>query len=90
MLIVDAHQDLAWNILTFDRDYTLAAVETRQRELGTSAPAHNGDTLLGWPDYQPCLQPRLDASLANLTRNVTPRPSRLTRFTGTSWTLTYV
>lgn len=51
MLIVDAHEDLAWNILTFDRDYTLAAVETRQRERGTSAPAHNGDTLLGWPDY---------------------------------------
>jgi membrane dipeptidase len=51
MLIVDAHEDLAWNILTFDRDYTLAAVETRQREHGTSAPAHNGDTLLGYPDY---------------------------------------
>ena len=51
MLIVDAHEDLAWNMLTFDRDYTLAAVETRQRERGTSAPAHNGDTLLGYPDY---------------------------------------
>lgn len=51
MLIVDAHEDLAWNILTFDRDYSLAAVETRQRERGMSAPTHNGDTLLGWPDY---------------------------------------
>jgi membrane dipeptidase len=51
MLIVDAHQDLAWNILTFDRDYVLAAAETRQRERGTSTPRYNGDTLLGWPDY---------------------------------------
>ena len=52
MLIVDAHQDLAWNVLTFDRDYTLSAAETRRRERGGDAPIHNGDTLLGWPDYQ--------------------------------------
>ncbi|MEW6717953.1 MAG: membrane dipeptidase [Chloroflexota bacterium] len=52
MLIVDAHQDLAWNILTFERDYTLSASETRRREQGKEAPIHNGDTLLGWPEYQ--------------------------------------
>lgn len=52
MLIVDAHQDLAWNMLTFGRDYTQAAEETRRREKGGLAPLHNGDTLLGWPDYQ--------------------------------------
>lgn len=52
MIIVDAHEDLAWNILTFGRDYTLPAAETRRRELGGEAPSHNGDTLLGWPDYQ--------------------------------------
>ena len=51
-LIVDAHEDLAWNMLTFGRDYTLPAAETRQREQGSPAPLHNGDTLLGWPDYQ--------------------------------------
>src|SRR5512139_780149 len=50
-LIVDAHQDLAWNILTFDRDYTLSAADTRQREAGGLAPQVNGDTLLGYPDY---------------------------------------
>ncbi|MEJ5225352.1 MAG: hypothetical protein WHV44_12920, partial [Anaerolineales bacterium] len=52
-LIVDAHQDLAWNMLTFGRDYTRAAAETRQRE--ASQPwiaAVNGDSTLGWPDYQ--------------------------------------
>lgn len=52
MLIVDAHEDLAWNMLAFDRDYTLSAREIRQRELGGEAPLHNGDTLLGWPEYQ--------------------------------------
>ncbi len=52
MIIVDAHQDLAWNVLSFGRDYTLSAEETRRRERGKEAPLHNGDTLLGWPDYQ--------------------------------------
>ena len=52
MLIVDAHQDLAWNILTFGRDYTRSAAETRRLEQGGEAPLRNGDTLLGWPDYQ--------------------------------------
>lgn len=51
-LIIDAHQDLAWNMLTFGRDYTLPAAETRRREHGTQVPIHNGDTLLGWEDYQ--------------------------------------
>lgn len=52
MLIVDAHQDLAWNMLTFGRDYTRSAAETRLGEVKTQTPARNGDTLLGWPDYQ--------------------------------------
>jgi membrane dipeptidase len=52
MLIVDAHQDLAWNILTFGRDYIRSAEETRRLEEGGEAPLRNGDTLLGWPDYQ--------------------------------------
>ena len=52
MLIVDAHQDLAWNMLTFGRDYTRSSEETRRLERGGLASAQNGDTLLGWPDYQ--------------------------------------
>ena len=51
-IIVDAHQDLAWNMLTFGRDYTRSAAETRQLEHRTEVPTHNGDTLLGWADYQ--------------------------------------
>lgn len=51
MIVVDAHEDLAWNALTFGRDYTLSVVETRSRETGKEAPKHNGHTLLGWPEW---------------------------------------
>lgn len=52
MLIVDAHEDLAWNVLTFERDYTRSAAEMRRREAGSLTPARNDDTLLGWKEYQ--------------------------------------
>ncbi len=53
-ILVDAHEDLAYNILNFGRDYTRAAAETRrqEKETGSAAARHNGETLLGWPDYQ--------------------------------------
>lgn len=51
MIIIDSHQDLAWNMLTFQRDYTRSANETRRLEAASQAPALVGDTLLGWPDY---------------------------------------
>jgi membrane dipeptidase len=51
-LIVDSHQDLAWNILSFGRDYTRSARETRRIEKGDPTVERNGDTLLGWPEYQ--------------------------------------
>lgn len=52
--IIDAHEDLAWNALTFGRDVTRSAYETRRLEAqqGSVAPKVNGDTLLGWPEYQ--------------------------------------
>ncbi len=51
-LIVDSHCDLAWNMLNYGRDYTRAAAETRELERGSLAPEKNGDSLIGWPDYQ--------------------------------------
>jgi membrane dipeptidase len=51
-LIIDSHCDLAWNMLNYGRDYTRPAAETREKEKGTSVPDQNGDTLIGWPDYQ--------------------------------------
>ncbi len=51
-LIVDSHCDLAWNMLNYGRDYTRSAADTRTLERGSLAAEKNGDTLLGWPDYQ--------------------------------------
>jgi membrane dipeptidase len=51
-LIVDAHQDLAYNALSFGRDYRRAALDTRRSEEGQVVVLRNGHTQLGWPDYQ--------------------------------------
>jgi membrane dipeptidase len=50
--IVDSHCDLAWNMQNYGRDYTRSAAQTREIERGTATPEHNGDSLIGWPDYQ--------------------------------------
>jgi membrane dipeptidase len=51
-MIVDAHEDLAWNMLTFGRNYRRSAAETRSLEVGGDTPERNGDTLLGGPDWR--------------------------------------
>ena len=52
-MIFDAHEDIAWNALTFGRDYTRAAHETRrlEAEAGAMAPTVNGEATLGLPDW---------------------------------------
>ena len=51
-LIIDSHQDIAWNMLTYGRDYTRSAEETRRLEAGSTIPDLNGDCTVGWPEYQ--------------------------------------
>src|SRR5512141_479248 len=51
-LIIDSHCDLAWNMLNYGRDYTRSAAQTRELEKGSLAADKNGDSLIGWPDYQ--------------------------------------
>lgn len=51
-ILIDSHCDLAWNMLCFGRDYKRSAAQTRELEKGSIAVEVNGDTLLGWPDYQ--------------------------------------
>ena len=51
-LLIDSHEDIAWNILNLKRDYTQSAYDIRQAEENTPIPAFNGSTLLGWPQYQ--------------------------------------
>ncbi len=52
-IIIDSHEDIAMNILAYNRDYTHPVAETRRREIGSRIPVITyGDTLLGWPEYQ--------------------------------------
>ena len=50
--IIDAHEDIAYNALSFGRNVLLSAAETRRLEADTPIPARAGNSLLGWPDYQ--------------------------------------
>ncbi len=52
MILVDAHEDLAWNSLTFQRDYLRPVAETRSAEAGTDVPRWNGESLIGYPEWQ--------------------------------------
>ncbi|HET7144757.1 MAG TPA: membrane dipeptidase [Anaerolineales bacterium] len=51
-IIVDAHADLAYNMLKYGRNYTRSALETRRLEAGSAAVIDNEDCIIGWPDYQ--------------------------------------
>jgi membrane dipeptidase len=51
-LIIDSHQDIAWNMLMYGRDYTRPVHETRRLEAGSLTPERNGDCTVGWPEYQ--------------------------------------
>jgi membrane dipeptidase len=52
-IIVDAHQDLAYNMIGHGRDYTRSAAETRRREAESrTGDPMRGESLMGWPDYQ--------------------------------------
>jgi membrane dipeptidase len=51
MLVVDAHEDLAWNILTFQRDYLRPVAETRRLEIGSEAVQENGESCIGYPEW---------------------------------------
>jgi membrane dipeptidase len=51
-LLIDAHQDIAFNMLEFGRDYRRSVAETRAKEIKTTTPERNGQTLLGWEEYQ--------------------------------------
>ncbi|NSW54002.1 MAG: membrane dipeptidase [Anaerolineae bacterium] len=50
--LIDAHQDLAYNMLSHGRDYRRSAAQTRALEQDGPVPLRTGECLLGWPDYQ--------------------------------------
>lgn len=54
--LIDGHEDLAYNALSFNRDYRKSAAETRALEAGTDTPALTGGRGNRNP-LQPPLQP---------------------------------
>lgn len=50
-LIVDAHEDIAWNILALGRDVRRSALETRRLELESGVPGRNGICMVGLPEW---------------------------------------
>lgn len=50
-MIVDAHEDLAWNALSYGRDLTRSAAETRAQEADSAVGSTHGTCLIGWPDW---------------------------------------
>ena len=51
MLIVDAHEDVAWNALALGRDVCRSALETRRLEEGTDIPQREGHCMVGLPEW---------------------------------------
>jgi membrane dipeptidase len=70
--IVDAHEDIAWNMLTFGRDPTRLVAETRARESAGGAQNAQGEALLGYPDYV-----RGGVAIVFATLHVTPLRRKL-------------
>ena len=50
MLIVDAHEDIAYNAVFGERDFRLSAHEKRQRDPGDNKPGREGAAIVGLPD----------------------------------------
>lgn len=50
--IIDAHEDLAYNFLSFGRDYRRSAYDTRKTEIDTNIPSITGQCTIGWQEYQ--------------------------------------
>jgi membrane dipeptidase len=50
-IIIDAHEDIAWNVLCFGRNYLNSANSIRRTEANGPVEAVNGVAMLGLPDW---------------------------------------
>ena len=51
MLIVDAHEDVAWNALALGRDVRRSALEIRRGEAGSDVARRHGLCMVGFPEW---------------------------------------
>src|SRR5438093_4368521 len=49
-IIIDAHEDIAYNAINFGRDFTRGAYMKRRLEVNTEVPEINGSATTGLPD----------------------------------------
>lgn len=50
MYIIDAHQDIAYNAMCFNRDYRQSVLKKRQLEVGSLHQKNNGSATIGLPE----------------------------------------
>jgi membrane dipeptidase len=50
MIVVDAHEDIAYNAICYHRDYRASALDKRRAEAGTEVTAHVGTATVGLPE----------------------------------------
>jgi membrane dipeptidase len=74
-LIVDAHEDIAWNILALGRDVRRSAMETRRLELGGDVPERSGICMVGLPEW-------LEGNVAVVFGTIYVSPARRSRRSG--------
>jgi membrane dipeptidase len=51
-ILIDAHEDIAYAALSFNRDYSRSAADIRLVEQFTDIPRWNGHAMLGYADWQ--------------------------------------
>jgi membrane dipeptidase len=74
-LVVDAHEDIAWNVVALGRDVRRSALETRDQELGSDVPERNGLCMVGLPEW-------LEGKVAVVFGTIYVSPARRGRMTG--------
>lgn len=68
-IIIDAHEDIAWNVLCYERDYIKGAQAIRQIEAGGPVEAATGRAMLGLPEW-------LDGGVALVFGTIFTLPAR--------------
>jgi membrane dipeptidase len=74
-LVVDAHEDIAWNVLALGRDVRRSALETRELEQGGNIAERNGICMVGLPEW-------LEGKVAAVFGTIYVSPARRGRMSG--------
>lgn len=51
-ILIDAHEDIAYSAINFNRDYSKSSKYIREIEINTDIPSRNGHAMLGYEDWK--------------------------------------